>query len=453
MAKMRPMSVLLILLSCGISILSGILLDRSSPGGTANYRAIYYGARCVIGHSDPYNPNDFLRVYSAESGQFPTIPLKKQLFLRAMTVCVNLPTTLLLVGPLAMISWGPSHVIWLLLIACCLTTAAVLAHDLAREYAPRMALFLICIMMANCQVLYATGNTAGIAVGLCVVAVWCLVRQQLVLAGVFCLAISLALKPHDSGLVWIYLVLAGGSLRRRGLQALALTALVAVAAVLWISASAPDWGRELKANLASTSAHGDISDPGPTSISRKGSADVIIDLQTVVSVFRDDPMFYNPLVFLVCSLLLAFWGFKSVRAEMSMANHWFGLAVAAPLTMLFSYHRPYDAKLLLLAIPACSMLWAGGGKAGRIAVALNAAAVLVSGDIPLAILTLLTARLSVISMSAVEKVLTIPFLRPVPLALFALAVFNLWIWMRRTRNGRDTPAQMTVSQKAASALS
>lgn len=444
MAKMRPMNVVLILLSCGISIVSGILLDRASPGGTANYRAVYYGARCVIGHSDPYNPDNFLRVYSAESGQFPTIPLKKQLFLRAMTVCVNLPTTLLLVAPLAMIAWGPSHLIWLLMIACSLTAAAFLAYDLAREYAPRLALFLVCIMMANCEVLYATGNTAGITVGLCVVAVWCFVRHRLVWAGVLCLAISLALKPHDSGLVWLYLVLAGGSLRKRGLQAVALTALVVVAAVFWISPSAPEWSRELKANLANTSARGDISDPGPTSISRQGSADVIIDLQTVVSVFRDEPGFYNPAVYAVCGILLVFWGVQSARADLSPANHWFGLAVAAPLTMLFSYHRPYDAKLLLLAIPACCMLWAEGGKAGRIAVVLNTAAVLLTGDFPLAILTLLTAHFNVISMSAVEKVLTIPFLRPAPLALFALVLFNLWMWMRGAHNRKNSSAQQLV---------
>src|ERR1700739_5011744 len=158
MPKMRQMRGVLILLSCGISMLSGILLDRGSPSGPANFRAIYYGARCVIGHSDPYDPGNFLRVYSSQSGQFPTVPQKEQLFLRALTVCVNLPTTLLLVAPLAMLAWGPSHVIWLLLVGSCVCAAALLAHDLARELGSeresRLALFLICLMMANCQVLF-----------------------------------------------------------------------------------------------------------------------------------------------------------------------------------------------------------------------------------------------------------------------------------------------------------
>jgi hypothetical protein len=49
----------------------------------------------------------------------------------------------------------------------------------------------------------------------------------------------------------------------------------------------------------------------------------------------------------------------------------------------------------------------------------------------------------VVSMSGIEKMLTITFLRPVPLALFALALFNLWIWTRRARNGQTTSAQST----------
>ncbi|HEY2472537.1 MAG TPA: glycosyltransferase family 87 protein [Terracidiphilus sp.] len=432
------MSVVLILLSCGVSILTGILLDRSSPAGTANFRAVYYGARCLLNHGDPYDPADFLSVYMKESGELPTVPSKKQFFLRATMVCVNLPTTLFLVVPVAMLPWSLSHVLWLLLVAGSITVAALLAYDLAGEYASGPALLLICIMMANCEVLFATGNTAGIAVGLCVVAVWCFVRQRFQWLGILAMAVSLAIKPHDSGLVWLCLLLAGGVLRKRSLQVFALTALIAIPAILWLSSAAPDWSRELRANLAATSARGDISDPGPASISRKGSADVLIDLQTVVSVFDDNPRVYNPVVYAISGLLLLGWGFKLVRTAPSAGNTWYALAAIAPLAMLFSYHRPYDARLLLLAVPACSMLWAAGHTAGRIAVAVNVAAVLLTSDIPLAILTLLTGHVNIVSLGGVEKILMLPLLRPAPLALFLAAVVNLWVYMRRAGNA-STP--------------
>jgi hypothetical protein len=447
MAKMRPMSVLLILLSSGISILSGVLLDHSSPGTTANYRAIYYGARCLIKHSDPYNPEDFLRVYSAESGEFPSAPVRRQFFLRAVPVCVNLPTTLFLVAPLALLTWGPSHVIWLILIGCSITAAALLAYDLAREYAPGVALLLICIMLANCEVLFAVGNTAGLAVGLCVVAVWCFVRERLVWAGVLCLAVSLALKPHDSGLVWLYLLLAGGALRKRGLQALALTVLFAIPTVMWVSGVAPHWNHELRANLAAISSHGDISDPGPTSISRKGSTDVIIDLQSVVSAFKDDPSFYNPVVFTICGILLVVWGVTTLRAQGSTANTWYALASISALSMLGSYHRPYDAKLLLLAVPGCACLWARGGLIGKVGVYLVGAGTIVTADIPLAVLSLLTRRLDVATMPLGEKLLTIFFTRPAPLVLLLVSVFYLAVYVC----GKQHDAQIHVQLKAEAA--
>ena len=439
----RSISVVLILLSCAVSISMGILLDRSSPSGTANFRAVYYGARCLLNHSDPYNPADFLRVYSKESGEFPVIPSKKQFFLRATMVCVNLPTTLFLVVPLALLPWSLSHVLWLILVACCMIAAALLAHDLAREYAPGPALLLICLMMVNSEVLFATGNTAGIAVGLCVVAVWCFVRQRLEWLGILSMALSLAIKPHDSGLVWLFLLLAGGVLRKRSLQVLAVVALITIPAVLWFSSAAPDWSRELRANLASTSAHGDISDPGPASISRKGSADVLIDLQTVASVFDDNPRVYNPLVYAVCGLLLLGWGFQLLRTPASTINTWYALAAVAPLAMLFSYHRPYDARLLLLAIPACSLIWASGGIASRIAVIPNFAAVLFTSDIPLAIMTLLTAHVDILSLGGLQKILLLPLVRPAPLALFAAALMNLWIYLKWA--GKDSTSFVAIA--------
>ncbi len=48
MSKTRSISVLFILLSSAISIVWGVLLNRGSGTDTFNYRAVYYGARCII---------------------------------------------------------------------------------------------------------------------------------------------------------------------------------------------------------------------------------------------------------------------------------------------------------------------------------------------------------------------------------------------------------------------
>jgi hypothetical protein len=426
MTKLRRLSIWLILLCNGISIVSGVALDRSSAAGMMNFRAVYFGARCLLQHSDPYKSSEFLHIYRVESGEFPRDPAKASLFLRAVPVCVNLPTTLFLLAPLAMLGWWPAHIIWLILIGMVFTGASLLAWDLAAEYAPIVSLVLICALAINNEVLFIVGNTAAIAIGLCVAAVWCFVKGRFAVAGVVCLAMSLAIKPHDSGLVWLYFLLAGGILRKRALQSLVLTALLAIPAVLWVSMIAPDWRQELQANLSTTSSHGDISDPGPDNASRGTSADVLIDLQTVISVFKDEPRIYNAVSYLICGSLLLVWSITTLRSQAFSPHSWFALASIAALSILATYHRPYDAKILLLTVPACALLWSQGGANGRIAFVLTLAGVLVTGDIPLAILSMLTRPIDIHTLSTVEKSFIIPILRPVPIVLLLAGGFYLW---------------------------
>ena len=437
MSNVRSKSVILILLCSAFSIVTGRLLDQSSGAGTSSYRAVYFGARCLIQHADPYNPDQFSRVYMAESGALPKDPVRRPLFLRAVMVCVNLPTTLFLLIPLALLPWGLSSVLWLALIAVSLTMAAVLTYDLTVKQNSPLPLILICFIMANCQVLFTVANTAGIAVGLCVIAVWCFIRQRFEWMGVFALAFSLALKPHDSGLVWLWLLVSGGVLRKRALQTAILVATIALPAVLVVAHSAPHWRTELAGNLAATSAHGDISDPGPASNSRQGSADIIIDLQTVLSLFRDDPRFYNPATYLSCGLLILLWlgsGLLSRPVQLSRLD---ALACLAPLTMLISYHRPYDAKLLLLAIPAISLLKAERGRWRNLAVVVTTAAVFFTSDLPLALLAALTRALRVPNLGSSDRILLLPMLRPTPIALLLMAVVFLCIYL--ARGGAEAP--------------
>jgi len=427
MLNMRSKSVILILLCSAFSIVTGRWLDQSSGAGTSSYRAVYYGSRCLIHHADPYNADEFSRVYLAENGALPKDPARRPLFLRAVMFCVNLPTTLFLLIPLALLPWGISHTLWLGMIAISLTVAAVLAYDMTGESESRLPLVLICLLMANCQVLFTVANTAGVSVGLCVIAVWCFTKQRFAWIGIVALAISLALKPHDSGLVWLWLLFSGGLLRKRALQSALLVAVIAVPAVVVVAHSSPHWRTELAANLAATSAHGDISDPGPASNSRQGSADIIIDLQTVLSLLHDDPSFYNPATYLICGVLLLFWLFSAVRTPQKPSGDFFALASLSAVTMLVSYHRPYDAKLLLLAIPAVSILASGKARLHKLAAIIATLAVLLTADLPLALLAVLIRGIHVESLGTIERILLLPILRFAPISLLLMCIVFLCI--------------------------
>jgi hypothetical protein len=330
-------------------------------------------------------------------------------------------------------------VIWVVAIAISLVMAAILTYDIAQEFAPRWSLFLICLLMANCEVLFLVGNTAGLAVGLCVVAIWCFFRQRALWIGTICLAISLTLKPHDSGLVWAFLLMAGGSLRKNALLSLVFALALTVPAILWVSSASPRWPQELAANLATTSGQGDISDPGPTSISAKGSADVIIDLQTILSVFRDDPAFYNLASALICSLVFVVLFVAQIWFRRPSANLWYALASIVALTMLPTYHRPYDARLLLLAVPASAMLWVEGTRIARTTSIAIAAAIFLTGDVPLAILSILTKEINIASLTLPWKILAMPLVRPAPTILLILSVLCViaFLLQEQKRQGKQ----------------
>jgi hypothetical protein len=427
MTRTYRKGLLWVLLSVGISILWGVSVGR---GGNAwlDFRAVYAGTRCLIDHHDPYSVSDLEREYLSEDGQRPPDDPK---YFHAIVYDINLPTTLVVVVPFAVLSWGPAHILWMFATGCAFILAILLMWNTGAKDAPRVATFLACILAVNCQSIFAAGNTAGIVVGLCGIAVWCFLENRFVRIGVLCLGLSLAIKPHDAGFVWLYFLLSGGVHRKRALQSLLITAVIGLAAVLWISHVAPDWIEECSANITATATHGGINDPGPNASTGR-SIYTVVDLQAAISIFRDDPHFYNIVSYLICGTLLLVWLIWTLRVRFTVTKAWLGLAAVAALTLLITYHRPWDAKLTMLAIPACCTMWAARGRSGKLAFAITATAILFAGDVPLAFFKTIADSLHTTTIGLGEQLLTLLLRRPEPIALLAMGGFYLWAYLRQT---------------------
>src|SRR6202008_803776 len=115
--------------------------------------------------------------------------------------------------------------------------------------------------LANSATLLYFGNPAGFVVPLCVIGVWCFVEDRYVWLGIACFAVSLAFKPHDSGLVWLYFLLAGGCFRKKALLTLAIVAAFTVPAVLWTTHLSSGWWQEIGEHLQLFSQKGGMNDP------------------------------------------------------------------------------------------------------------------------------------------------------------------------------------------------
>jgi hypothetical protein len=421
-------SLLLLLVGAGISITWGISLEHGVRGGVMGFPGIYFGTKCLLQGGDPYDVNQLERVYQAQGIPIPSESIERR---QSVTLYVNLPTTFLFVAPFTFLPLATAQTLWLLLVVGSFSLAAFMMWRLGKNYAPGVSLLLTFIVLANCEIIFSGGNTAGLVVGLCVIAVWCVLKERFALLGVICLASSLAIKPHDAGLIWLYFLLAGGTQRKRALQASALALVLALIGTVWISLVAPNWASELRSNLATISAPGGINEPGPTSIG-VGSPDMIIDLQTVVSIFHNEPRIYNSVTYAICGVILLVWAVAVLRSRPMPENALFALVSCAALSMLMTYHRSYDAKLLLLSVPACAMLWAEGGAIAWMALLIGAAGVLFTGDLPLTVLMHLTRHLYSPAAGIAEKTVIAVVTRPAPLILLVTAIFYLLVYLRRS---------------------
>jgi hypothetical protein len=445
MKTSRRTALFLILLSCGLSVLWGSSVAHSYTSGGTDFALVFYGSRCLIDHTDPYRNADILAAYLGDGQQIPTDPIIAALFRHTVFISVNMPTTLFFVIPLAWMPLHSANLLWALLMTVGLALASFLMWDLAAAKSSPATLFLVCVLAANCVILFANGNTACIVISLCVIAVWCFLQDRFVAAGLICLTLGLAIKPHDAGLVWLYFLLAGGVYRKRALQTLAVAIAICLPAVLWVSRIAPNWLPELRANLDLIGGAGGLNDPGPAAIGFH-QPDAIISLQALISVFRNDPRIYIPISLLVAGALVLLWIVVTIRSQASERNAWIALAAIAPLTMLVTYHRQHDAKLLLLTIPACALLWSERGVAGWLALLTNSAAILITADIPATYLSIITSHQSV-GAGFFGELKAALLVRPIPIALLFLACFYLGVYMKQigrkhVNSIRDTNLEM-----------
>lgn len=420
MTNARLDGLQLLLLGSLLFVAIGVLMEFFNPLGMTDFEELYYGSRSVALHHDPYQPEQVAAIYRADNGSLPAdsgVSHTKRLI---VFIGSNLPTTLFLVTPLAALPWKLAAPAWMILIASAFILACFQIWRLGEDSAPRFYGALIFLLLINSGLFLCAGNTAGLVVSLTVIAISCFLRDQFVFPGVLCLAFALAMKPHDAGPIWLYLVLVGGSHRKRAVQSLAITIVIAAVAVLWLWHVAPHWLSEYQSNIHAAMSAGGRDNPGPTTQGGRGIGQ-IISLQAIFSLIWDNASFYNLAACLLCLPLFVVWCVKTLRSGFSLRLAWFALAAISALTMLPFYHRTYDARLLLLAVPACAMLWFEGGRIRGWSILITLAAIILTGDL------FWVGFFQLTHYSGSSVVLG---MIPAPIALLAFAILYLWAYWR-----------------------
>jgi len=410
----------------------GAAFGANSPGAMQDFKVLYYPARCLLQHGDPYNAEDVARVYLKEDAA-PKTPKSVQI----ITKYIYLPTSFLFSIPFALLPWGTAHLLWLALTACSLIAASLLIWTIGAEHAPILSGILLGILLAGGEVILILCNAAGIAVAFCAIGTWCFIREKVIPLGILCFAMSLALKPHDSGLIWLYFLLAGGVYRKRALQTLITLICLSAPTVLWMWRASPNWRMELQHNLLSFSVRGGLADPTPAMLGSRGGG-VMINLQTAVSLLGGNPHFYDSVTYLVCGVLFVFLAILIVRR--GRTEPWPAIAALSALSMLPLYHHLFDAKLLVLMVPACAIVWAKRAPLRSMILTVSTFAILATTDLAWAIFLALTHGLHPAMTSASGQIFLAAQILPAPLSLLAAALSYTYICLYSSRSARGVSA-------------
>ena len=159
MTRARLDGLCLMLLGCVIFVSIGTFFERvaSSPAAMIDFKVVYYGARCLIEHRDPYKQSELHRVTQAEGGESSSTSKDAQ---KIVDLCINFPTCLAFVIPFAMLPWGPAHVLWVILIAAGLILAAYLMWNVASDSSPGVCGIPLCLFLAESEMRDRAANHA-----------------------------------------------------------------------------------------------------------------------------------------------------------------------------------------------------------------------------------------------------------------------------------------------------
>jgi Glycosyltransferase family 87 len=292
--------------------------------------------------------NDFIPVYDGASclihGCSPY----------AAGVLLYPPSTILALAPIALFRYPVAWFIWYLLNGTLFVTAVVVVLSLCPQKYKWPATALGAIVLAGSSILLKEAQPAAFAISLVVIGVYLFLRGRALRFAAVLLMLSLAVKPQIGGFIVLYLFLRGVH-RRYAMLAMAgaLAFLLCGSAILRMQPRSANWVSELRSNLSRAVAPGATDDPRPAN----ELAVAAINLQTITSAFFKSEKAYNDAAYAIFAVFFAAWVVAVRRMNPNLENHLVSLGALSVLTLMPVYHRGYDSRLLILAIPAALIVY------------------------------------------------------------------------------------------------
>ena len=323
---------------------------------TGDFSTVYAAARCWLHGGNPYERAELKHALAA-GGAPPDLQRDQD-----VNPSVYLPAALPWAALVAWLPWWPANAIW------CLLSVAIFGLSLWKLLEGSEVTTSVGWLFASAALLFSPtyvgiydGNPSVAAISLTTLAI-CLAPRHRVAGGIL-LGIASCFKPQIAVCAVGLLVL------WRMWPALVAAAMTfAVSLAVGVAFVSRGWLATERQNIALSFLPGGQSDPSPTS----HVAWQLLNAQTLTSYPFDASRLTDASVWVVLLGVIILFLWRRQRAAYRSFGH--DAAFAAAVTLAVTYHRYYDAQLLLLLIPATVVWWREGRRAQTLSVAVCLAA-------------------------------------------------------------------------------
>jgi hypothetical protein len=318
---------------------------------------------------DPTNWNDLSQNYTASKlwlqGQNPSKPENFVALWKhegrsrldthdVRTHTAQPPGTFVILAPIAAFSWPVAKVLWLgvLLVAFAMTVWSLLQVAGFRGDTSRTLAFITgCLALAPFHTGFSGGNATILVVGACAVAIWAADSRRDILAGLL-FGVACSLKPQIGSFLVLYYLL--NRRWRLFATALALTAVLALTAILWLRVSGVSWADDYFHNIKSMATENKIDDFTSANPIRF----MLINLQVPVYSFTGSARSANIVALSAGAFLVMAWSYLIIKGR-AHESELLSLGTIAVICLMPVYHRLYDASLLAIPLGWC-LSWPTG---------------------------------------------------------------------------------------------
>lgn len=311
---------------------------------TGDFSTVYAAARCWLHGENPYDRTDLVREL-ARAGAPADIQREQQI-----NPFVYLPAALPWMSPFAILPWRAANTAWCLLSLALfgLSLWTILQHCELSRHGKWLAASAALLFSPTYVGVY-DGNPGVVVIALIALSILRPARRVWSASGI-ALGIALCFKPQLAlAAIGVFL------LWRRGKPLIVAALVFALATTIGITVLSGGghrwlWWQTEQDNVKASFVPGGQSDPAPLS----PVAWQMINGQSLSSYLTPASGRYNGIIWLLAAVLLAAF---LVRRARGAGSPWQDIAFCSAVTLTVSYHRYYDAQLLLLLLPLLACLW------------------------------------------------------------------------------------------------